>query len=385
MSYRALALATASATILAACSDSTEVVAPARRTSSLAVLGATSRVVYTMTNAAHANEIVVHGFEGSTVSEVARVATGGRGSGLSLSSDGSVVLTADARWLLATNAGSNQVSVFRVNRSGISLTDVVPSGGSKPVSIAVHGDLVYVLNAGVPNDVSGFQLSAGGKLSPLRGAIRNLSDPDAKPTDIEFTPDGKTLVVIERNTARLTTFAVQASGLIAPPKSQTTGYPRPFGSLFAPDGQLVVTVESDEKSGGGLASFVFGRQGTAARADSVPPSDSIPSSCWLELTTSGELGLGPSADGFIFATSPAVGIVSMFRYGSQGKVSSGTVAAGTGNGSKPTDIVSKGGVLSVLTPGAGSVHYFEIGADGTLVGLAVVSGLPASASGLAAR
>ena len=60
-------------------------------------------------------------------------------------------LSRDGRYLLAVDAGSNQISVLRVGWDGsLQLVPggVVSSGGLTPVSIAVHGSLVYVANSG---------------------------------------------------------------------------------------------------------------------------------------------------------------------------------------------------------------------------------------------
>src|SRR5438105_5992996 len=76
-------------------------------------------------------------------------AAGGAGTGHGIGSQGALQLSADGRYLLAVDAGSNQVSVLRVKPDG-GLTAAegspVSSGGNEPVSIAVHGGLVYVAN-----------------------------------------------------------------------------------------------------------------------------------------------------------------------------------------------------------------------------------------------
>lgn len=375
MSFRAFALAAMSAAILVGCSDDA-VVAPSTAESFAVTPGETPEAVYTMTNAVGANEVVVHAFGPSGVpGEIARVATGGQGSGQRLASDGSVVLTPDGRWLLVANAGSDDVSLFRVQPSGLTLEDVVPSGGTMPVSIAVHGDLVYVLNAGVPNMVTGYQLDAAGRLTPLRSATGYLSGPDTWPTDIEFTPDGKTLVVMERGTAQITTLPVRGSGLLGRTTAQPTGHPRPLGSAFAPDGLLFATVEADVSPAGDLVAYAIDRRGTATPVGPAGPDFTLPPLCWIEIAT-------PT---FVFASSPSAGGVFSYRYGGAGGFSDGTLATMTGTGSKPTHLIARAGILSVLTPGAGSIQYFEITSDGTLSPTAVVGGLPASASGLAGR
>jgi hypothetical protein len=62
--------------------------------------------------------------------------------------------TAKAGYLLAVDAGRNQVSVLKIGSGGgLSLVgSPASSGGAMPVSIAAHDGLVYVANAsGAPN------------------------------------------------------------------------------------------------------------------------------------------------------------------------------------------------------------------------------------------
>jgi len=61
---------------------------------------------------------------------------------------GAIALTQDHAFLLAVNAGSGDISVFRVRWTMLSHGDKVPCGGSEPVAIGQHRDLVYVVKAG---------------------------------------------------------------------------------------------------------------------------------------------------------------------------------------------------------------------------------------------
>ncbi len=73
-------------------------------------------------------------------------AAGGAGTGSGLASQGALQFSADGRFLIAVDAGSNQISVLRVYSDGsLSLVPggVVSSRGTLPDSLAVHGDLVY--------------------------------------------------------------------------------------------------------------------------------------------------------------------------------------------------------------------------------------------------
>ena len=76
--------------------------------------------------------------------------------------------------LIAVNPGSNTVSVFRVHGDRLTLSQVLPSGGDFPVSVTVHGEHAYVLNALGGGSLSGYRI-AGGHLAPIPGSHRALN------------------------------------------------------------------------------------------------------------------------------------------------------------------------------------------------------------------
>src|SRR5215217_8582372 len=138
-----------------------------------------------------------------------RFDTGGQGSGPSvrfagdgLGSAHSVELSQDKRFLFVTNAGSDNVSVFRVSKTGLTLTDVEATPDF-PNSVTQHGGNVYVLtNDGGDGAIAGYRFS-NGELSPLSNSKRGLdANQDADRPDtlfnqaqVAFTPNGKQLVV----------------------------------------------------------------------------------------------------------------------------------------------------------------------------------------------
>jgi 6-phosphogluconolactonase len=99
---------------------------------------------------------------------------GGAGLGSGLASQGAIQVTPDGRYLLAVDAGSNQISVLRLTPDGVPVLagQPVSSGGIKPVSVAVSwSGLVYVANQGNGGSgYSGFRLHGDGRLTPIAGS-----------------------------------------------------------------------------------------------------------------------------------------------------------------------------------------------------------------------
>ena len=120
---------------------------------------------------------------------------GGAGTGAPYGSAGGLQRSSDGRYLLATDPASNQISVLRIKpNGGLQIADVVGSHGTSPVSIAVHGSLVYVANGGAGgSNYTGFRLNAGGHLSHIAGSTFGLPD-DALPGHVLISPDGRRLV-----------------------------------------------------------------------------------------------------------------------------------------------------------------------------------------------
>ena len=89
-------------------------------------------------------------------------AAGGAGLGTGLASQGAIQATPDGRYLLAVDAGSNQISVLRITAGGVPVLvgQPVSSGGVQPVSVAIsRSGLVYVANSGAGGSgYSGFRL-----------------------------------------------------------------------------------------------------------------------------------------------------------------------------------------------------------------------------------
>ena len=111
--------------------------------------------------------------------------------------------------------------MFSVSADGLALEACIASGGETPTSVAVHGNLVYVLNAGGTPNVSGFTVGDDG-VTPLEGSTRPLSA-SADPAQVAFSPDGTTLVVTERGIDSISTRSRAASTAPRPSRCPASG------------------------------------------------------------------------------------------------------------------------------------------------------------------
>src|SRR2546426_7317119 len=150
--------------------------------------------VYAQTNDADHNEVVVFARRaGGALERLDSYLTKGRGSGEPhLPSQSSVVL--DGERLFVTNAGSDDVTVFKAAGDRLALLDRVESGGSTPRSVAVHGDRVYVLNTGEEPNVAGFMLDSD-RLVAVSGSSRNAG---TDPAQVAVSPDGRAVLGTDR-------------------------------------------------------------------------------------------------------------------------------------------------------------------------------------------
>lgn len=152
--------------------------------------------MFAMTNRAENNEVVAfRRATDGTLKEVNRYSTGGNGIGVDFDTQGGLRLSKDHRFLYACNPGSDTVTVFTVK--GTQLTGVQEVyAGDQPLSITFSGNLAYVLDGSVAgNGVTGFTVTANGRLRLIPNCFRALSSPIAVPGDVEFNPNGNALIV----------------------------------------------------------------------------------------------------------------------------------------------------------------------------------------------
>ena len=242
---------------------------------------------------------------------------GGAGTGAGLAEQGAIQISPDGRFVIAVDAGSNQISVLRILGDGslrLVPGGIVSSGGTLPDSIAVHGDLVYVANSGNGgSNYTGFQLGPNGRLDPIPGSTVTLAA-NAAPADVLFNGTGTKLVGTEVGTSVIDSFTVGRDGrLTAAPASPfpAQGF-GPFGSEFRPTnpGQLFVSNAHNVGPGTGtISSYADSSNGTLTPASGSPFADQQTAPCWVEITHDGQ---------FLFTVNTGSGEISRYQIASDG-------------------------------------------------------------------
>ena len=335
--------------------------------------------VYTLSNAPGGNAVLVYPrtADGQVAAPIA-VATGGAGTGAGLGNQGAVILTRNEKWLLAVNAGSSSIAAFAVDRDGLRLTDVVASGGLRPVSIAEHHGIVYVLNAG-SDAITGFTLDRDGRLAPLAGSTRSLGGVDTAPAQVAFAPAGDLLLVTLKATNQIVTFPVDGDGFASDALVQPSSGTTPFGFAFGKRDQVFVS----EAFGGAplssaVSSYVVGADGMLNTiAASVPTMQTA--ACWVVVTPNGRLA---------YTTNAGSASISAYAIGADGHITlvpADGHASATGAGPGDIAMTGNGQFLYTLDNGSHTISAFEVASDGALRAIPTGATAPIGANGLAVR
>lgn len=284
-----------------------------------------------------------------------------------LGSEGSLTYDAAHSLLYAVNAGSDTVSVFSVRGDQLSLRQVVGSGGTFPVSVAVHGDLVSVLNAQSGGSIQEFY-SQFGHLVPVPGSNRNLgltiptdtTQFTHTPGQVLYSPDGSKLIVTTKATTNaIEVFNVGSFGSVSPsPVITTEPAAVPFVLAFDQAGHLVV----GEAGPSALATFDLNRNGTLTPISELASGQT--GLCWV--TAAGSL---------LYTGNTAANSTSGYVSNSNGQLSL-LGATPTDPGTVDGSVSSDGHYFYVQTGGNGIVDEFQINTDGSLteIGSVLVSG-----------
>jgi 6-phosphogluconolactonase len=330
---------------------------------------------YTISNATSGNELVVYARSADgSLTPAGAVSAGGLGTGGGLASQGAVSLADNGRTILAVNPGSNSVAAFSVTAGGPRLLDTAPSGGIRPVSVAVHKRLVYVLNKNnvALATVSGFTLDKDG-LSPIAGSTRFLHAGATDAAQVRFSPDGRVLVVTGRSSQRIDTFEVDEDGLLSDLKSfDVAPGATPFGFDFDNKGHLLVSLAGVGGSSG-AASYELGRDG-AISTITGPLATGQLAACWLVASKDGR---------FAFVANAASSSVSTFTVSPEGELAFQRAVRIDGMTALDLALSKNGRYLYVLAAGSHGVVTFQVGHDGTLTHVDTEADVAVAAAGIA--
>jgi 6-phosphogluconolactonase (cycloisomerase 2 family) len=332
--------------------------------------------VFVQTNKPLGNTVVVYDRdENGDLSLAGEYQTGGLGGATvgppvdALASQGSLIFHDDL--LFAVNAGSNTVTVFRVDGDELKRQQVIWSGGLLPVSISVHDDLVYVLNAGGAGAVQGYRLEDG-RLCPIDGANRSLrlnnANPPAfatAPAQIGISPDGGFVLVSTKTLNIIYSFAIEEDGSLAWKPVANSDEGGPFGFTFDKHGKLVVA----ETTANAASRFRLSGDGTLTQIGPSVPNNQT-ASCWIQRVGK-----------FFYVANAGSSTISSYRIESDGNLQLlAPVAVNTNGGS--IDMTTSGGFLYVQNAAAGNVQGYEVNDDGSLTLVTTVSGLPQFINGM---
>jgi len=329
-----------------------------------------NHAVFVQTNDPAGNQVLAyHRANNGTLTLSGTYDTGGKGGRVEgavvdpLASQESLVYDRDHQLLIGVNAGSNSIYAFEVDGDRLNSRTVRSSGGTLPVSVAVHGELAYVLNAGGAGNLHGYRIDDN-RLESIAGSDRSLgltpvTGPKAflnTPGQVGFTPDGDQLIVTTKaNGSNIDVFAVRDDGkLSAKPAANPSATPVPFGFIFDPRGHLVV----GDAATSSLSTYIVHPDGSLTTIASVP--DGQAALCWIA-----------AAHGFDYVANAGSGSVSGYRSDASGHPS---LIGATSVGAGPIDLAaSRGGsFVYVQLGGAGQVNALKVNADGSLTSVGTV-------------
>lgn len=268
--------------------------------------------LYTESNDGETNAILVYKIkhngnlhlDGTTLS-------GGSGTGKALGSQGALVMDKNHEWLYAVNAGNNSVSSFEVQENGsLRLAHTENTLGIMPVSVTIHGNLLYVLNGGSSN-IHGFLIGSEGRLTHIHESTKSLSGTGVDAPQILFTPNGEQIIVTEKATDIIGTFKVNNDGSInegifTPSVGQT-----PFGFDFSRGKFMIVSNAAGGAAGAGSAtSYTLENDGMPKDINgAVPDNQAAP--CWIAITKHGR---------FVYTTNTASNNISSYYVAPSGSL-----------------------------------------------------------------
>jgi 6-phosphogluconolactonase len=259
---------------------------------------------YTLDNDPERNSVAVYrrAADGSLMPLVGSpFNAGGRGLvGGDIDEQGAI--RSSGKFILAVNPGSDTIAVLEKTSRGLLHVEgsPFPSGGSTPLSLAVHGEMVYVANQAAefagpksaPN-ITGFRLTSDGRLTPMEGAMVELPK-GMGPAQVEIASHGKVLVATAGFQAdggegsRLYTFRIGAGGKLKPGEGsplKPEGSTGTVGFSLSPAGDMAFV---STFKGSGVTAFSIDPETAAVKQAGMPVGNDQRAACWTQLTNDGK-------------------------------------------------------------------------------------------------
>ncbi len=341
-------------------------------------IGQGNGAVFIMNNATTGNNILAYSrATDGQLTSAGSFATGGTGTGGGLGNQGALVR--EGSRLFACNAGSNQITVFDINGSSLMQTSIASSEGTKPVSITVHENLVYVLNAGGTGNISGFSIDGNGQLTHLVGSDQPLSSATAGAAQIEFNNSGSQLVVTEKATNIIDTYSVDVNGLAGTGTAHPSIGNTPFGFAFAHNNTLIVSDAFGGAPGqSALSSYTLSNSGNLNLVTG-PVGNTQTAACWVVVTNDGK---------FCYTTNTASSNISGYSISNSGALTvldANGITAVTGGADIDVSLSNNSKYLYSLNSAGHSISMFSININGGLTFIGEITGLPVGANGMSAN
>ena len=247
--------------------------------------------------------------------------TGGAGRP-SVHGNSSHALVSDGNLLFVVNSGDDSISSLRITSGGdLKLIGRYPSGGHVPVSLAVRGQKLMVLNQGdlsnqTPGSLTAFNIASDGSLKMISGAYQEFSADDL-PVEVLATSLDGWIGVSLHDAGIFEIFRLGEDGFQRVSWKQTVS--PPYGGATLPSGATgamspslgnLFLITLDDKMRPGVATIQTSRSGRSykyhrdKRINLVDP-------CWSTVSPDGKR---------FWVSSFATRILSLYRLGGRGRL-----------------------------------------------------------------
>ncbi len=195
-------------------------------------------------------------------------------------------------------------------------------------------------------------------------STRPLSEADeVAPAQVQFSPDGRLLVVTEKATNTIDVFIVREDGLTEGPITHHSAGETPFGFAFGrQQGQLVVSEAfGGSENASATSLYEVGPNGELQVISRSVRTDQT-AGCWTVVTRDGE---------YAYVSNTLSHTISGFAVDRDGLKLINEIAAQTGEQSFPIDMAKSqdSRYLYVLNAGQGSIGGYRIQKDGSLASI----------------